>query len=211
MSYSPGAYVPPPPAAAKRGRSPWFFVGLGCLGLVLVTLGIVGYAAYQMVSAINRPVTNDEVVKALGGVPIYPKAKLDMPTTKVIQGTAAMTRMITGKQSFAAGVFRVPVSPEQAVAWYDFNLGKLGYVPTNARQPSIGQKLENQIMHQNFKKKSKEIVIVQAGILPEDKKSDPTDATMLIVMRMMGVNTVHGTSGASGGDKGFVPDAPLKK
>ncbi|MES2460640.1 MAG: hypothetical protein V4671_08645 [Armatimonadota bacterium] len=206
MSYSPGAYVPPPPAPAKRGRSPWFFVGMGCLGLVLITLGLVGYGAYQMVTAINRPVTNDEVVRSLGGVPIYPNAKLDMATTKVIQGTAAMTRMITGKQTFAAGVFRTSVTPDQAVVWYDVELKKLGYEPTNARQPSIGQKMENQVMHQYFKKKAKEIVIVQAGVVPEDKKTDPADATMLIVMRMIGANP---TSGASG--KEFVPDAPLKK
>lgn len=206
MSYSPGAYVPPPPAAAKRGRSPWFFVGMGCLGLVLITLGIVGYGAYQMVSAINRPITNDEVRDSLGNVPIYPEAKLDMATTKIIQGTAAMTRMVTGKQTFSAGVFRVSVSPEQAVAWYDVELRKLGYEPTKARQPSIGQKMENQVMHQYFKKQAKEIVIVQAGVIPEEKKTDPKDATMLIVMRMIGAAAPSGESG-----KGFVPDAPLKQ
>lgn len=198
MSYSPGAYVPPPPpSAVKRGKSPWFFVGMGCLGLVLLTLGLIGYSAFKVMDAMKQPATS------LGDVPIYPKAKLDVPMTKVVQGTAAVTRMITGKQSFAASVYRVSVTPEAAVTWYDTEMTKRGYVPTKARQSSIGQKMEGQVMHQYFKKEQKEIVMVQAGIAPDNKadKTDTADTTMLIVMRMMG-------AGARSGGKGFVPDAP---
>jgi hypothetical protein len=131
-----------------------------------------------------------------------------MTTTKVIQGTAAMTRMITGKQGLAAAVFRVPMTPEASVAWYDAELAKRGYIPTKARQPSIGQKMENQIMHQYFKKKEKEIVIVQAGVIAEDKQTDPTAATMLIVMRMTGVPT---PSSQSSGFEAGSTDSPAKK
>jgi hypothetical protein len=180
---------------------------MGCLGLILVVLGFVGYGVYQMVGAMNRPVTNAEIVSSFEGkIPIHPKAKLDMTTTKVIQGTAAMTRMITGKQGLAAAVFRVPMTPAAAVAWYDAELEKRGYIPTNARQPSIGQKMENQIMHQYFKKKEKEIVMVQAGVVSEDKKTDPDAATMLIVMRMTGVSA---TSGSSVGSE--APNPPTGK
>ncbi len=205
MSYSPGSYVPPPPGSAvRRGKSPWFFVGMGCLGLVLLTLGIVGYAAYRVVSVVNRPVTNEEIIQSFGDkFPIYPKAKLDKATSKIMQGTSAVTQMITGKQGFAAAVFRVPVSPDDVVGWYDVELGKRGFVPTKARQPSIGQKMENQVMHQYFKKDVHEMVMVQAGIIPEDKKTDPADATMLVLMRM---TNVSGKSVVT-----ETPEAPAKK
>ena len=205
MSYSPDAYVPPPPPSAmRRGKSPWFFVGMGCLGLVLLTLGIVGYATYKVVSVVNRPVTKEGIVQSLGDkFPIHPKAKLDMATSKIIQGTSAVTQMITGKQGFAAAVFRVPVSPEDVVGWYDVELGKQGFVPTKARQPSIGQKMEKQIMHQYFKKDAREMVMVQAGIIPDEKKTDSADATMLIVMRM---SNVSGKSMVT-----TTPDAPTEK
>jgi hypothetical protein len=197
MSNARDAYVPPPPASVKKGRSPWFFVGIGCLGLILLTVGIVSFGAYKMITAINRPLTNEEVALSLGNIPIYPKAKLDMTTTKVIQGTAAMTQMMTGKESFAAGVFRSADTPDTVVNWYDAELGIRGYVPTKARQPSVGQKMENQLMHQYFSKKESKIVIVQAGTVAEDKKTDPTNSTMVIVMRI-----------SSNGSKGFAPDEP---
>jgi hypothetical protein len=60
--------------------------------------------------------------------------------------------------------------------------------------------MENQIMHQYFKKKEKEIVIVQAGVIAEDKQTDPTAATMLIVMRMTGVSTPSSQSAGSGAE-----------
>ncbi len=150
-----------------------------------------------------------EVVKSLGNVPLYPKAKLDMQMTKVIQGTAAVTSMFTGKQSFAAGVFRVPVTPQIAVSWYDAELAKLGYVPTKARQPSVGQKMENQIMHQYFKKKGNEIIMVQAGVVPEERRADPDAATMLIVMRITGVSSASGGTGKVAAPE--VPDLPAEK
>jgi hypothetical protein len=158
---------------------------------------------------INGPITNEEVVRSLGSVPIYPKAKLDMATTRIIRGTAAGIRMFTGKQTFTAAAFRVPAAPEIAVNWYDVQLGKLGYVPTKARQSTIGQKMEHQIMHQYFKKNGKEIVMVQAGVMPEDKKTDPADATMLIVIRMS--NPSKASLAAPASPKPFVPDAPAKK
>ncbi|MBC8103487.1 MAG: hypothetical protein H7Z41_12990 [Cytophagales bacterium] len=189
MSYSP-AYIPPPPAPARRGRSPWFFVGMGCLALVLLTFGLVGYGVYRGVSAYNQPVTNEEVVRSLGGIPLYPNAKLDLETTKATRAASGLTSMMMGKQTFAAAAFRVSVTPEVAVKWYDAELTRLGYVATRARQSSVGQKMENQTMHQYFNDKQKEIVMVQAGIAPDDGRdgrADSKDATMLIVMRLTGL------------------------
>ena len=209
MSYSPNAYVPPPPPAARRGKSPWFFVGMGCLGLFLVTIGLISYSAYKVMGVLKQPITSAGVVQSLGDVPIYPNAKLDMTMTKVIQGTAAVTQMVTGKNTFSAGVFQVPVTPEAAVSWYDTEMVKRGYVANKVRQSSVGQKLQSQVQRQYSSKTIKEIVIVQAGLTPEEQRTDPKNGTMLILMRM--TNLKGKANPPENAGKEFVPDAPATK
>jgi hypothetical protein len=182
---------------------------MGCLGLFVLTLGLIGFGAYKVAGVINRPITNESVVQSLGDVPIYPDAKLNMQMTKVIQGTAAVTQMVTGKSTFSAGVFQVPVTPEVAVAWYDNEMVKRGYVANKVRQSSVGQKLQNQVQRQYSSETIKEIVIVQAGLTPEEQKTDPKNGTMLIVMRM--TNIKGKISPPENAGKEFVPDAPATK
>lgn len=211
MSYAPGAYVPPPPASAgKRKRSPWLFVGAGCLGMVLLTLGAIGYFTYKLMGVVNAPVDTTKVVASLGkDFPIYPKAKLDLATTKIIVGTTTGLKFFTRMEHISAAAFRVPATPTDAVGWYDVEMSKRGYVPTKSRQPSIGQKMENQVTHQYYKKKEKEMVTIQAGISPDEKKGDAADASILVVMRMTGIS--HSSASSEPSDRGFVPDLPAKK
>lgn len=64
-----GAVAAPPAAPARTGRSPWFWVMLGCGGLLLLMLlagGLIGLLVYKAAGAMQAPV--DEVKAQLADV-----------------------------------------------------------------------------------------------------------------------------------------------
>lgn len=65
----PGGSVAAPAAPARTGRSPWFWVAIGCGGLLLLMLlagAAIGFAVYKAASALQAPV--DEVKAQLTDV-----------------------------------------------------------------------------------------------------------------------------------------------
>lgn len=126
-------YIPPEPAApARRGLSPWAWVGIGCGLLALLSFGgcaaLIFVGGRQITSAVeqaqNAPLTEQQVINAVKPIPIYPGAQVDIAASKTVraifQVTSGFTGALTGgKMKMAAGAFDVSAPPDKVIAWYD--------------------------------------------------------------------------------------------
>ena len=126
-------YLPPtPPALARRGTSPWLWVAMGCLLLTVLMFGSCATIAYfggkriaeSMKAADRQPLSAQQVLMDLNGVPIYPGAEVDVPTSKTMRAVIGsvgglMGSFTGGKMKMATGAFVAPAAPETVIAWYD--------------------------------------------------------------------------------------------
>ena len=191
-------YYPPPPAPARRGRSPWVWVGLGC-GLVsllfiggCLTVAFVGgkRLVEQVEQSQNQPLTEQEVRRALEGTPIYPDARVDIPMSKTLRAVASVTSGITGaltggRGKMAAGAFRAPAPPPKVIAWYDQKFAGWQRGNAGARMIDLGRQdnenrgVEMTERRQYTNAKNGQQVQVQVGRLRGD---DQNSLVTLIVI-----------------------------
>ncbi len=120
--------TPHPPAPGRRGRSPWLWVGAGCGLLLLLTFGGCAALFYvvgrQAGETARQPLTRQQVLRSLGGTPIYPGAQVDLPLSKRLRTVSETANKFTGlfsggKAKTGIGVFRVPAPPDKVMGWYD--------------------------------------------------------------------------------------------
>jgi len=198
MSYQQPAYVPPPPPdAGRRSTSPWVYVGVGCLALVLLVMGLIGFAVWKVSRMITAPVDKQEVLRSLGPVPVYPKATFDETTTKIANATGSLMKGALGGKSMTGAAFRVPAAPKTVIAWYDTQLYQKSYHIIRTRQNTVNA-AEGQSQRQYFKQG--EAVIVQAQPAPEDRGASGGDNSLVMVMRIQGITKAPPGAGSSSAD-----------
>jgi len=198
MSYQQPAYVPPPPPdAGRRSTSPWVYVGVGCLALVLLVMGGIGFMVWKFSRMITAPVDKQEVLRSLGPVPVYPKATFDEMTTKIANTTGSLMKGALGGKTMVGAAFRAPAAPNTVITWYDAQLFKQNYHVIRTRQNTVNP-VEGQSQRQYFK--TGEAVIVQAQPAPEDKGASGGDNSLVMVMRIQGITKALPGAGSSSAD-----------
>ncbi len=163
-----GDFYAPPPPPPKRKMSPWAWVGIGCGLFTLLSLGgcfaLFSVARNRFQTAMKQPITEQGVAASLGGVPIYPGARLDMDMTRVIRATFGIVGGLSGgKVTFNCGVYRVPaIAPEKLAAWYAAKLKAAGW-KTMPRPPAGFNNQRQGITEQSQYAKGDQQVVVQIG------------------------------------------------
>ena len=200
MSYNPtggaGMYAPPPPP--NKPRSPWVAVGLGCLGLSVLGFGgcivLVNSVKNKVVASMKKPLSPEQAVSSLNGLPVYPGATVDIPTTKIMRGTSETMSAMMGKAKMSMVVFRVKdVAPEKVGAWYDKNLAAAGWHASagDAADQFASQNSKQMKVKRQFVKGDQQAVI-QANDKPLKTTGDAGDdskGTTLIITLISGMKT----------------------
>lgn len=199
MSFGPagqsGAYAPPPPDAAKRGRSPWFYVGIGCGLILLLIVGSCAAISIKFASEFNKPFNKQEAVQKLGDVPIYPGAQVDEMQSKAGQvALKAVGGLMKATQSTVLALRTDDLSGE-VMAYYDNELNKRGF--KLIRQ---GQQAARSDQHTYVNSKARSVVMVQSRDAPGESGS-----RAIMIMRFDGMpeenlrNIEQGGGGGGGG------------
>lgn len=157
----------------RQGRSPWFWVGMGCLGLFIIGglgVGALILAGMRLFHTVANekipPVTAQSVKQELHGVPVYPGAQLDVPGTEILMKTATMVRRLAGARAgpmagWAVASYHVSEPPAKVLEWYDKHTP--GWLPTNYASPLAQRLTEGQQRHY---RKGHDMLIVQATTHP---------------------------------------------
>lgn len=162
-----GYYAPPPPPPARK-MSPWAWVGIGCGLFTLLAFGgcfaLFSVAKNRFQETMKQPITEQSVAVSLGGVPVYPGARLDMDMTRVIRATFGIVGGLSGgKVTFNTGVYRVPaIAPDKLAAWYATKLKAAGW-KTMPRPPAGFNNRQQGISEQSQYGKGDQQVVVQIG------------------------------------------------
>lgn len=183
-----GAYVPPPPASS--GRSPWLYVALGCgIFTLLIFGGCIGAGIYfgnKVKQQINKPLDKEALAKELSDVPIYPNAKLDEKTTKILQATTGFTKgLMKDGQSMAFAAYISADDDSQILKWYDKNMVGAGYKAISTQESeSTGTTASHSFS------KGDVVVVIQ---IPAGKSEDSFH-----ILRMQGMGKSRVKAQASG-------------
>lgn len=124
-------------AEPRQGKSPWFYVGMGCL--VLVALGFagcvaVGFMGYNWVKGVadasNTPLPKEQILANLKDIPPYPNASLvDVPATRVMRAAVGLMTKTGAIESIEVAVFGTKDPYEKVRAFYDTKMKAAGYKP----------------------------------------------------------------------------------
>jgi hypothetical protein len=185
MSYSDNNNSRPDagyPMTPKKQKSPWLYVGLGCLGLFVLsfgacaTIGVIGMNKYKEVA--NQPVDEASIAQEFQGIPTYPGGKLNAEITKVTRGILNIFTMATPGKKFHIGAYKVPDAPEKVMEWYDAKMAEAGYSETKQIFKLGNNSDEDGQGIAKMYKKDKDLVQIQAR---EGKKGK-----VLIMLRFEG-------------------------
>jgi len=179
MSFGPagqsGAYTPPPPADVKRGRSPWFYVGIGCGLILLLLVGSCAAFSVKVASMMNQPFNVQQEVQKLG-VPAYPGAQVDETQSKAGRATLQIMKGAMKATQSTVVAFRTDDLSGEVFAFYDNSLNKAGFKQVRGG----AQARANQHMYVNAKSRS--MVMVQVQDSPGEKGE-----RTIVVMRFDGM------------------------
>jgi hypothetical protein len=171
------------PAAPKKAKSPWLYVGLGCLGLFVLTFGgcavFVMSAKNKIEAEMKKPLDKEALKQEMGDIPVYPNATLDEKVTKATRaGVGIMSFALQGKKmSMAAYSIKEPIA--DALAWYDQKMPEAGYAPAKKTADMKKFQFGPRGGESHIFVKDREMVQVQS----QEGKSEKN---VLIVMRMTG-------------------------
>lgn len=184
----------------RQGRSPLFFIGIGCL--VLFGLGFVGCIAIGAIGvnmfkgvadAADKPIPKEQVIAGLKDIPVYPNAPLvDVPTTRMMRaGMMLMTKTGAIKQ-VEVGTFGPKDPYEKIRAFYDAKLKAAGYTAVKA-----SENIENDSKQWSYRKGDTVALFSYQKLTKDEQstiKSDtpeqslPTyEGPLLTIFRMDGV------------------------
>jgi hypothetical protein len=132
------------PTAPKKQRSPWFYVGMGCLGLFVlslgtcVTIGAVGFNKIRnsegykkMQQEMSKPFDGEAIQKEMAGIPEYPGATLNETSTKAARMATGYMSMVLEKKKMSTAAYTVKEPPAEVVAWYEKKMPEAGYELAN--------------------------------------------------------------------------------
>jgi hypothetical protein len=170
------------PMAPKKQKSPWFYVGMGCLGLFVlslgtcVTIGVVASNKFKEVA--NQPIDEASIAQEFNGIPMYPGGKLSKEVTKMTRGVLNIVTMMTPGKKFHIGAYMVPDAPDKVMEWYDAKMTEAGYSETKQVFKIGNNADEDGKGIAKMYKKDKDLVQIQAR---EGKKGK-----VLIMLRFEG-------------------------
>lgn len=163
------------PSGPKKPRSPWVWVGLGCVTAALLTFGgcvaLLGLVGQRTAQEMKKPLDQKEVLAKLGDTPIYQPSTFNVHMTK----RARMASSLYPGSMVSAAAFDISDSPNQIIDWYEQQLSAKGY----KRMPDqlhLGSKLKQVQFHKQF-----ESIIIQIQEVPDPR---PQKSYGLFLIRM---------------------------
>jgi hypothetical protein len=128
------------PMAPKK-KSPWLYVGLGCLGLFVLSLGTcvtLGVVATQKFKAeMVKPLDKETIKQEMAGIPEYPNATLDETATKGARTAMGMASFLMKGKKMSMAAYDTKESPSDIIAWYEPKMVEAGYETSDASSASL--------------------------------------------------------------------------
>lgn len=200
-------------APVRQGRSPMFYVGIGCLALfgigiiAVIVLGMyIANLSKGVQKAIETPVPLETVKAGLQDVPIYPGAQYrDSKETRAAR--AVMTTMLTQMktaQSAEMATFTVSDAPDKTLAWYDTKLKAAGYtVSSTGKNEREGRGDEVGVVDEfnHSYRRDRTVVVVQFS------QPEKSQGGKLMIMRFDGISDKFKEKAFQGGGGATPADA----
>jgi hypothetical protein len=128
------------PMAPKK-KSPWLYVGLGCLGLFVLTfggcaiLGVVGFN--KMKAEIKKPLNKETLKQEMAGIPEYPNTTLNEEATKGMRAAMGLMSMAMQGKKISMVAYDTKESPADIIAWYEPKMVEAGYETSDTSSASL--------------------------------------------------------------------------
>jgi hypothetical protein len=165
-------------------RSAGFYVGMGCLGFVIlgfVGCGVAGLVGFNVVNkTFNQPVSEAIILQELNGIPKYPEATFNETATKLTHGLFKVISWASKDKQILGGVFDVKDSPDKVLVWYDEKMKEAGYKPVPVVKTEKNSERES-VTHQYEKEKSYVQVMIRKSVTAGKSK-----AQELVLLRFEG-------------------------
>lgn len=196
----------------RAGRSPLFYIGMGCL--VLVGIGFVGcvalgFAGFNMVKGLKdeatKPIPQEQVIANLKDIPRYPNAPLiDVPATRMMRAGMMLMKKTGAFENIEVGIFGPKDPYEKIRAFYDSKLKAAGYTAVKESED-----LENNSKQWAYRKGTTIATFQYSKMTKEQSGADiekeagqpvPTyEGPVLTIMRMDGVKEGTNINGITRG------------
>ncbi|PZD72559.1 hypothetical protein C1752_03394 [Acaryochloris thomasi RCC1774] len=96
----------------------------------------VGYFGQRVYTEIQKPVNEDDIVAALGDIPVYQPSKFDPELTKVLRSSTAI---LPDRLVATHAAFRSPDPEDTVIDWYKTEMSELGYESSDTELGFIRQ------------------------------------------------------------------------
>lgn len=109
----------------------------------MVLLGFAGcvagvsYFGQRIYTEIHKPVNEEDILAALGDIPVYQPSEFDPELTKVLRGSTAA--ILPNKVTATHAAFSSPDSADTVIDWYKTALSELGYESSETKVGFIRQ------------------------------------------------------------------------
>jgi hypothetical protein len=129
------------PMAPKKQKSPWFYVGMGCLGLFVlslgtcVTIGVV--ATNKFKTEMGKPLDKETIKQEMAGIPEYPNATLDETATKGARTAMGMASFLMQGKKMSMAAYDTKDAPSDIIAWYEPKMLEAGYETSDANSTQL--------------------------------------------------------------------------
>ncbi|MEO0374291.1 MAG: hypothetical protein AAF329_06585 [Cyanobacteria bacterium P01_A01_bin.17] len=118
----------PPPTTTRSKQAPWVWGIVGCSFMVLLgfagCVAGVGYLGQRIYTEVQKPVNEDDIIAALGDIPIYQPSEFDPELTKVLRSSTAI---LPDRLVATHAAFRSPDSQDAVIDWYKTAMSERGY------------------------------------------------------------------------------------
>jgi hypothetical protein len=165
-------------------KSVGFYLGMGCLGLVVLGFGGCALIGFKGLGAFNQtfnqPVDEATVLQELGGIPKYPGSTYNEMSTKLTRGVFKLISMADGDKKALGGVFNVTDAPEKVFAFYDDKMKEAGYKEIPLEKVGKLSKMDS-VTHQYEKDKAYFQVTVR-----KSEEEGKTNSQELVLLRFEG-------------------------
>jgi hypothetical protein len=161
-------------------KSVGFYLGMGCLGLVVLGFGGCAFIGFKGLGAFNQtfnqPVDEATILQELGGIPKYPGATFNETSTKLTRGVFKVITWANKDKKALGGVFNVTDASEKVFAFYSDKMKEAGYKEIPLEKVEKLSKMDS-VTHQYEKDKAYIQVTVRKS--EEEGKSSSQELVLL--------------------------------